>query len=276
MSDEVSQEAKSTEQVQPTEEKVVATQTQEAEKVQEVEQALPDPEEAPSAQQGGIFGITTDTTHTNTIPIPSVMKLEKRSQTYPNGYEFPVARLVNVVANKEFEKKDQSKVSILQFIFKDTKGRQHMHFEWEIEQTDNDFTKKITSMNSRIKHIFVEAFGEKAFPQEGIGTKAVTFGDFFEEVANAFNSRKDQEGNKVYAKGNYFLKLTYYKTNLGFPLSPPFLQKMNPTAPVCTLSINAKYDKIEPEQAPNNAANMPGAGGTVDPSALPDFNNEYN
>lgn len=236
---------------------------------QQTSQELPEPE----AKQGGMFGITTETKHTNNIPIPSVTQITPNPE-YPNGYHFPKARLVNVVCNPELEKKDSSKVAVLQFIFKDKKDRQHIHTEWEIETTDDDWSKKINSMNERIKHIYVEAFGEKAFPSTGIGTTATTFKGFFQEVADAFNNMKDEAGNKVYSKGEYYLKLTFYKTTLGFPLSPPFLQRVLQNSN-CILAINPKYDKIKPEET-NNLAGVAGAGGAaIDPAALPDFNNAY-
>lgn len=236
---------------------------------QPVTQAQTPPPVQPETTEGGIFGITTETKASNNVPIPPIKKVDHNS-IYPTGYAFPIARLVNVVSNPTLEKKDGSTTAVLQFIFRDKDGRQHTHTEWEVDLvTDADAKKKAAGMNVRVKHLYTVVFNN--FPETGIGNGAKSYGEYFNIIAEAFNSRVDEDGKKLYAKNEYFLKLVYYKTNLGFPLSPNFIEKINPASPSCKqLTVNPRYDKIKPEESNSTVPGaIPGAG------EMPDFEKDF-
>jgi len=222
----------------------------------------------------GMFGITTDTKATNSAPLLVATKTDNKAQ-FPSGWAFPIAYLVNVVSIPEFEKKDGGKVPVLQFIFKDKDNRQHIHAEWEIETNDSKFAEKIEGLNVRVKHIYTAVFGR--FPDKGIGTTASTFAEFFNEIALAFNSittGEDDKKKKVYPSVPLYYKLTYYKTRLGFPLSPNFLEKAVDGTPCKLLAINTTYDKLEPYGA-SKSTGIPGIGNIGSTDDLPSFEEEY-
>ena len=230
-------------------------------------------------QKKSKFGVTKETKAVNSAPLLVATKLETPDPQYPSGYKFPIAYLVNVVFNPALEKKDGGTVIVLQFIFKDTDNRQYTHVEWEVEDTDAKFDEKLEGMNSRIKHIYTAIFS--SFPEEGIGATAQNFAEFFEEVAKVFNSQVTGEAGdlkKVYASVPLYYKLVYYKTRLGFPLSPNFLEKVVTGRPCKLLAINPTYDKLEPQGA-RKGGGIPGLGtvGTSGelPSSLPKFEEEY-
>lgn len=213
------------------------------------------------------FGITTETKSENNVRMLPPQKLEKPSATFPSGYSFPIASLVNIVATKD--KKTKTGVTdTLQFVFKDSEGRQYVHTEWKIDDTDAKWDKKMEGLNSRIKHLFVTLTG--TFPEGGIGTDAKGFYDFFTKVKKTF----DDTGIE-FSKIPLYLKLTYYNDNLGFPLGPNFVQKVLPNKP-CLLEIQHGYDEITPsDEGGSNIPGIPGgtAGGAVD---VPTFGNNYN
>lgn len=233
-----------------------------------------------SEENKPMFGITKDTKANNVSPIRVAKKVENDPR-FPSGWEFPIARLVNVIANPEFEKKDGSKVAIIDFVFKDVDGRQYIHREWELETTDAKFSDKLEYMQIRIKHIFVTIFSK--FPDNGIGGGAGNFKEFFNIVAQTFNSITTTEGEgedakkvKVYPKVSLYLKLTYYKKNLGFPLSPDFLEKVVKNQPCKILTINPVYDKLEPQMGANNIPGAMGGGMTMEGSdELPTFDDTF-
>lgn len=227
----------------------------------------------------GMFGITKDTKASNNAPLIVATKVENDLR-FPGGYKFPIATLVNVVSNPALEKKDGSTSPVLQFIFKDKDNRQYTHTEWEIEETDTKAEDKLNWLNVRIKHIYMSVFG--TFPEEeGIGEEATSWANFFDLVAKAFNSQIKVigEGDKakkvrVYSMSNLYYKLIYYKSRLGFPLSPNFLEKVVENKPCTTLSINPTYDKLEPQK--NNAPNIGGGINTMSTGDdLPDFNGKF-
>jgi len=220
---------------------------------------------------GGIFGISKDTKASNNAPIPVVKKIEP-NDTYPTGYEFPIATLVNVVADPAFKRKDGTTAATLTFIFRDKDKRQHMHIEWEVDPSDAKFKDKADWLNTRLAHIYSVIFGQ--FPAGGIGTTATNYGEYFTMMADAFNNQV-VEGKKVYTQCSLFLKLVYYKDNLGFPMSPNFIEKINPTTPSCKqLAINPRYDKLQAtvSKAP---AGMGGSMGGELPGELPDLDKEF-
>lgn len=228
-----------------------------------------------SDEKKQMFGITAETKATNNAPLLVATTVENNPQ-FPSGWKFPIAKLVNVVSENEFEKKDGGKVAILQFIFRDKDNRQHNHMEWTVESGDSAFQKKLDGLNVRIKHIYTAIFGK--FPDKGIGTDATSFAEFFNAVASAFNSVTTGEGEekkKYYPTVNLYYKLTYYKTRLNFPLAPNFLEKVIKDKPSKLLAINSTYDKLAPTGAKTNEGipGMSGGGGSED---LPTFEEDYN
>lgn len=238
-------------------------------------------DELKQEEQGGqsitgqnMFGITKETKEKNIAQILVATQVPK-SALHPSGWAFPVGNLVNVVFNPELKKKDGSTAPVLQFVFRDKDKRQHTHTEWEIEGNDAKFAEKLEGLKVRVKHIYTTIFG--SFPEEGIGTKASNFPEFFSQVAHAFNSQVTGEGEnakKIYPTVNVYIKLTYYKSNLGFPLSPNFLEKAVQGQPCKLLTIDPRYDKIEPE-AKSSARGIPGLDGGVADDDLPSFENGY-
>lgn len=232
------------------------------------EKATPAPEaikEEP--KKGGMFGITTETKSSNLVPIPAPYKLDAPSKVYTSGWHFPIARLVNVISNPELEKKDGTTVPVLQFVFKTEDGKQYTHTEWKTDSDDPKFKNKLEALNTRVKHIWEESIGQ--FPKEGIGIGANSFTEYFNMIADAFNSR-EHEGKKVYSISPLFVKLVYYKGNLGFPYSPNFVER----GPVNKkLTVSLKYDKIKDEASQGSLGNL--AGGVPSGDSMPDFDNAY-
>lgn len=222
------------------------------------------------------FGVTKETKAVNSAPLLTATKLSAPDPQYPAGYKFPIAHLVNVVFNPELKKKDESTTPVLQFIFKDKEQRQYTHTEWVVEDNDSAYDTKMEGMNSRIKHIYTAVFSK--FPDSGVGTEATSFANFFELVAKAFNSITTGEEDKkkrVYPSIPLYYKLTYYKTRLGFPLSPNFLERVVANQACKLLAINPTYDKLEPQGAAKGGG-IPGIGGGAPEGDLPNFEEEYN
>lgn len=161
------------------------------------------------------------------------------------------------------------KYTVLSFKFLDHEGiKTFVHSEFMVSETDENADKKIAGMNTRIKHIW-EAF-RKELPTDskgnkGLGTDATSFEDFFRKIAEAFNT-KGHEGTPIYKnkEGKFipvWIKLGYYGTkgNIGFPLSPNFIERLTESNIVQpkVLTINLKYDKIEQTKP---ASNVPGQG----------------
>lgn len=221
---------------------------------------MADAKEKATKPQG--FGITSDTKASNNISMLPPHKGEPNS-VFQSGWKFPTANLVNIVVKENFETKNGN-TTVLQFIFKDSKGRQYIHTEWAQDPTDEKYDVKMEGLNVRIKHMYMQFFPE--FPSEGIGTKATSFAGYFTAIKEAF------EANENLSKISCFVKLTFYKGNLGFPLSPNFLQRVIKDKP-CLLEINPKYDKVTAEMSkPNVPGGIPGgAAGETDI----DFDAEY-
>jgi hypothetical protein len=221
---------------------------------------------------GGIFGITSETKESNNVPIPVPKKLTAPHAYFPQGWQFPIAKLVNVVVNPTLEKKDKTTTEVLQFVFRDNQGRQFIHTEWKLELDDPKLKVKIEGMNSRIKHIHVACFGPWAEGKE-LGSKANSFLEYFNIVEQEFNNKKTEKGEKIYASQQYYIKLTYYNANLGFPLSPNFIEKVNDKDPICkVLQVNLAYDALEPKKT--SMPDIPGMGGAIEGN-LPSFDNGY-
>jgi len=205
------------------------------------------------------FGITTETKSSNTV-----------------GYDkggIHKAFLTDVVFE---EVGKDTKYQVLSFKFTDVEGiKKFTHSEFAIQATDTDYAKKLNGMNSRIKHIW-EAFA--AFPTTGIGVGATSFEDFFQKVAVAFNTSGENQ-TPIYKKKNgeklipflNWIKVAFYnkKGNIGFPLSPNFIERIkedgsNQTASK-TLTWNNKYDHEKQPSAPTPGGIPPGVmgGGAV-------------
>lgn len=228
-----------------------------------------------SETSGFNFGITQDTKTTNNTPILVATKVENNAQ-FPNGWKFPVARLVKIVANPAFELKDGSTTAVLQFIFIDADKRQHIHTEWAISATDSNLEKKLEGMKVRIAHIYEAILGK--LPDNGIGVGATSFADFFTKVKETFETQKITKDDKTYhafTQIHVYLKLVYYKKNLGFPLSPNFIEKVVQNKPCTLLTINLAYDTLTVEAT--KPSGIPGIAGMASPSAddLPSFDGGF-
>lgn len=223
------------------------------------------------------FGITKETRVNSATPILVAKKVEN-NPTFPNGWEFPIAKLVNVVAKENYEKRDGSLTDTLQFVFVDKDNRQHIHTEYKLEEDDDKITEKLEGMSGRIGHIYASIFG--SVPESGLGTGAESFFDFFKKVEEAFNSQvitvgEGEEARQVkkYTSILVYIKLTYYKTRLGFPLSPNFLEKVINGKPCLTLKINPS-DSIEPKKV-NKPSGIPGMGDAPSGDAIPTFDQGF-
>lgn len=196
-------------------------------------------EETNNAQQGMGFGITTETQSKNTTPF-------KVSTLHPFTKGFLASVIKEEVGKTE-------KYTVLTFIFKDAEGiRTYRHSEFAVNDTDPDKHKvKVNGLNVRIKHIY-EAF--TTFPITGIGVGASSWDDYFTKIALAFNTGNN--GKPIYQRLveektvniGVWLKVIYdKKDNLGFPLSPMFIERItadNQAEPK-TLSIDKRYDRLE-------------------------------
>lgn len=221
----------------------------------------------------GMFGITQETKDSNAIPFLVATKVENDPQ-FPSGWKFPIAKLVNVIANPAFEKKDGDKVAILDFVFADSEKRRYIHREWQQDPNDINFQKKHDGMTIRVNHVYKSIFVN--LPPEGIGTEASNYAEFYEAVAKAFNEQvvtvkteTEEKKVKAYTRELLYYKCTYYDGNFGFPLSPNFLEKVEKGKPCITLSINLAYDKLEAKA--KATSNIPGMSSNDMPENLPTF-----
>lgn len=219
-------------------------------------------EETTQKPMNNMFAITGETRSESYVPLLTAKKVENNPQ-FPNGWEFPITRLVNVIFNPAQETKNGTQ-PVLDFIFKDDKNRQYTHREWDIEMGDDKFAEKLQGMQIRIKHIFIQTIGQGVFDSlGGLGAGAQNMAQFFELVAKAFNSQtttKDEKVHKVYYLNPCYTKVTYYKNKLKFPLSPNFLEKVIQNQPCTTLLISgSELDKLEPKKQAAGGG-IPGVG----------------
>jgi len=230
----------------------------------------------------GIFGINKDVQSKANVPLLTPIKLDKPDPKFPTGVKFPIARLINVKSNTQYEKNDGTIVPVLQFVFVDSDKRQYTHFEWEIEESDNKFDKKVGWMQARIKHIYEETIGE--FPDNGIGnptgdeTEENQFALLFNIIESDFNKVTIQKNDKpvrVFTQHWAYYKLVYYNGNLQFPF-PNFLERITEKDQPCkTLSIGKK-DTIDQEASKKATTGIPGMDSTPDGSDdLPAFDASY-
>ncbi len=217
------------------------------------------------------FGITKETKDSNKAPLLVATKVENNAM-FPSGWKFPVSRLVSIVSNHAYKTKNGDK-AVLQFIFKDSEGRQHVHIEWEQDPNDAKFDKKYEGLNVRIKHIYTAIF--TTFPEGGIGKGATSFADYFDKIREDFyavttEAKEGEERKLIFPTVGLFTKVTYFNGNLGFPLSPNFLEKAVQGQACKLLTINLKHDKLEAESV-SKPAGIPGMPSTPSADALPDF-----
>lgn len=218
------------------------------------------------------LGISKDVQATAGIPIGAPIRLDKRTDMFPNSWEFPIANLVKVhfdpaklVKREEIE----TPTPILTFIFSTIDRKQHTHTEFPIEDDDAKFDDKLGAMHQRIKHFFVETIGEDKFTEDSMDGE--DFAEFFGNVAKAFNKEtvvipgKTEAENKTvpaYTRTPLYVKLTYYKTRVQFGLYPNLVQRayIAGKQTKCELLINPQHDKVVPQE--RAAASTTYTGGT--------------
>ena len=122
-------------------------------------------------------------------------------------------------------------------------------------------------MNQRIMHLWEETIGINKLPEEGIGTGAASFAEYFKAVADAFNAVTYTDGEKekvLYPHIPLYIKLTYNRDRVQLPIFPNFVQRAKNSKgellSVEKLDINPTYDKIEP--VANTASTTKYSGGT--------------
>ena len=226
------------------------------------------------------LGISKDTVGGSTVPIPAPYELDKPTPQFETGYHFPIAKLsaVAYIPNKETKLGERQ---VLSFIFKDEEKRQYNHIEFPIDEDDAKFESKLEWLQQRLKHIWDETIGESLFPADGLGTNAETFGELYEDTAKKFNAAKTGEGDlavPVYTKTPVYIKLTYNKDRVQFPLFPNFVQRAvvgGKPVPVTNLSITPSRDKVKPPTSASTASYGGGAetsfGGAANTFKAGDF-----
>lgn len=195
-----------------------------------------------------MFGVTNETKSNNSVSYDS------------GGFKKAILKEVS------FEEVGKDvKYKVLSFKFVDEAGiKTFTHSEFPVDMESADAAKRMEGLNVRLKHLYT-AFA----PFKEFGTTAKNFDEFFQQTAEAFNT--GNEGTPIYKTDKGFksvwLKLGYYSkknpTNIGFPLSPNFIEGItgaeNSQKPK-SLAINNKYDIIEqPKTAQPNGGVM-GAG----------------
>lgn len=202
------------------------------------------------------FGISKEQQGSNIVNIPAPVKLSSHNPLFPLGYEFPIAKIVNIAVDPAKKMKESGlevEKPVLIIVFKDAKARQFTHMEFPINDDDEKFDSKMDWLNQRIKHIWDEVIGADKFPANGIGSDAKDFGEFYTAVAAAFNSFGiKKEGTEQvahpYATVPLYLKLTYNGDRLNLPLFPNFIQRAksgDKQVPCEKLLINPNRDAIE-------------------------------
>lgn len=222
--------------------------------------------EAPKKKR---LGVSKDLQAKAGIPIGAPKRLDKRTDIYPNSWEFPVVRLSKVHFEPEQEIKrngDTEKVPVLKLLFTQEGGKQFTQVYFPIDEDDENFEKKVEELSQHVKHIFDETIGTNNF-EEG-SMEGDDFTELFDNMAKAFNAKTITKGEGEAAKlvpyfytQPVYLKLSFYKERAQMPKFPNFVQKANGAkgAIPCELIINPKYDKVE-AQAPA-ASGTPYAGG---------------
>ena len=227
------------------------------------------------------LGMTKDTVGGSAVPIPPPHKLAGGpTEQFTTGYQFPLANLVAV----KFDPEKKMKISgvdttkpVLNFIFKDNKDRVFTHIEFPLDDDDTKFDDKLDWQRQRVKHIWDEAIGASLFPEEGVN--GADFAELFKDMADKFNGLPASDGKPVYTKTLLYIKCTYNKDRLQFPLFPNFVQKAkvgDKIVPVITLSINMSKDRIEQTASKPAVAGFGGGAsfGAVeggDPAGYPDI-----
>ena len=217
------------------------------------------------------LGISKEQVGGSTVSIPAPIELKDHNPQYPTGYIFPIAKLDSVYCDPKKTMKEagvEVEKPVLVFIFKDDKNRVSTHMEFPIDEDDLKFDSKLDWTNQRVRHIWDETIGSDKFPEEGLGTDAVTFEDLYKAIADAFNGEviKKEGEDKPIKRFNInpcYLKLTYNKDRANFPLFPNFVQRavVNGNKVPCeTLTINPSRDNVKPVVKPD--AYTPEGGNT--------------
>lgn len=188
-----------------------------------------------------------------------------------NNFSFPKGGIYGAVLKKasfhEIEiGKEKTKTNVLDFEFSDLDNKRKFTHREFIPERNDKYDKSLEGFNKRIKHI-VEAFIE--FPKAGIGHTAKSFEEYMEQIVQFFNEAK--ENSPIYMEGDkyipVYIKLTYYKNYLKFPLYPNFIEKMR-AGKETLLSIDKKYDQIDQMDVPTGmgpgSPNLPGISASSD------------
>ena len=217
------------------------------------------------------LGIKKDLQSSAGIPINAPARLDKRTEFYPNSWEFPIVQLVKVSFNpaKEINRNGEVETTpVLQFVFVTKGGKQFTHIEFPIEEDDAKFEDKVGYLQQRVKHIYDAVVGASKFKENSM--EGDTFAELFENIANAFNAEVITKGEgelaktvTLYSMNFAYLKLVYYQTRIQMPMFPNFIQKAfnGSQQLVCELAVNPKYDKVE-ATAPAQANTQQYSGGT--------------
>lgn len=215
------------------------------------------------------LGISKDVQSKAGIPINAPVELDKRTPMYPNGYEFPIAKLVKVSfdpAKVVKRPEGEENIPVLIFNFVTSTKKAFTEIMFPIDMEDDAFDSKLIELHQKIKHIFEETIGISKFKEENM--QGTTFAELFENVAKAFHvdivvkgEGEDQTTIPVYYNNSIYIKLTYYKDKIQMPKYPNFVQKaFNGAIQLpCELIITPKYDKIKPQtsaSSPNAPSNQ--------------------
>lgn len=189
--------------------------------------------------------------------------------------QFNVAKLTKVEAVLDYTKKDGTKTDYLRFEFRSPDGKRgYDHTEWKPELSKQQ--EQLENIKTRIAHIH-KAF--KELPVNPIGSTAKDFGEYFKAIEEAFN--KGLEGKEIFADKLVWIKLVYgisgkgkVYPNLGFPLSPNFIEPFVKDQMPKTIAINKTYETLDQPSGTEtrkiaSATDVP--SGIPQASGLPDF-----
>lgn len=195
---------------------------------------------------------------TQKVGINLPVKITTATQFFKQGYEFPIARLVNVHYNPEKPIKRNGLEELtpaLGFTFIDAanKEKTNTFYQYPIASTDAKYKEREQWQGSAIKHIFDETVGEDKFKEEDF--KGDTFEEFYAKVVETFNkyqipSKTEGKTIPLYSKTPVYLKQTLYKNRPGLPLFPNFVQaayKENKQVE-CELKINPAQESVTMEE----------------------------
>lgn len=172
----------------------------------------------------------------------------------------------------EFTKANKDTYKALKLSFSDLDNKRKFQKMEFIPTAGDNYDKNKEGLNKRMKHIIETYTGIENFPKNGIGKEAKNWDEYMQALATYMNTGR--EGKPIFkTKEDKFipvhLKLTYYKNNLGFPLSPNFIEIVSLNKPT-TLTIDKNYDKIVQDDPSTNNL-FPGGGNIMGGTAGNDF-----